>query len=265
MSALAAQQRTLAALLRRGSSIADDAEASALATGNARLTGAAQVEIYRKQFFLRHVDALREDFGAVAHLLGAEAFEALARAYLATHPPRTFSLRDLGAELPAFIGEPRARDLARVEWAFVEAFDAPSLPALDASDLATVTEAEWPALRLALQPCVRLLSIAYPAHDYRASVRRSEAPPPPAPRASFVAIYRGPDSLHGLDLTPAAYALLAQLAAGTPLGEACELASCVSPADFAVDLAGWFRQWTTLGLLSLSAPRQASRTSSGGS
>jgi hypothetical protein len=254
VTSLAAQQRALAALLQRGSSIADDAEASALATGNARLSAGAQVEIYREQFFLRHVDALREDFGSVAHLLGPEAFEALARAYLAAHPPCSFSLRDLGAALPAFLTDPRTRDLARVDWAFVEAFDAPSLPPLAASDLGSLPEAAWPALRLALQPAVTLLSLAYPAHDYRAAARHGGAPPPLVPRACFVAIYRGLTALHSLELAPAAYAILDHLASGMPLGEACERASRTSPSDIAADLAAWFQQWTARGFLSRPRP-----------
>lgn len=261
MSTLAAQQRTLAALLRRDGSIAEDAEAIALAAGSARLSPGAQVEIYREQFFLRHEGALREDFGALAHLVGDAAFEALARAYLAAHPPRSFSLRDLGEALPAFVTEGAARDLARVEWAFVEVFDAPSLPPLTTADLASVAPEEWPMLRLALQPYVKLLSLAYAAHDYRLATRRGESAELAA-RASFVAVYRGPESLHFLDLEPAAFALLEALEAGAALGEACEIAAKLS-TTFAADLGAWFQQWTALGFL--SAPRPPCRTSSGGS
>ena len=261
MSALAAQQRALAALLTREGSIAEDAEATALAAGNARLSPGAQVEIYREQFFLRHEGALREDFGALARFLGDAAFAALARAYLAAHPPRSFSLRDLGEALPAFVTAGAARDLALVEWAFVEVFDAPSLPPLTTADLASVAPAEWPMVRLALQPYVKLLSLAHAAHDYRLATRRGEHVDLTA-RASFVAVYRGPESLHCLDLEPAAYALLDALRGASPLGEACEIAAKLSPT-FEADLGAWFQQWTALGFL--SAPHPPCRTSSGGS
>jgi len=253
VSTLAAQQQALAALLQRRSSIADDADANAIATGNGRLEGGAQVEIYREQFFLRHVDALREDFGSLAHFLGPEAFASLARDYLAAHPPRSFSLRDLGQGLPPFVTDARLRDLAHVEWAFVEAFDAGSLPALAASDLTSLGEAAWASLRIPLQPSVKLLALAYPAHEYRAAVRRSETPPPLTPRPTFLAIYRGPQSLHSLALEPAAHALLTQLAALTPVGEACEAAARMAPSAFA-ELGGWFRQWTSLGFFAKPPP-----------
>ena len=264
MSELRAQQEALASLLRRESSVAADPAAQALASGSARLAPGAQVEIYREQYFLRHVDALREDFGAVAHLLGDAAFEELARSYLRAHPPRSFSLRDLGRAMCGFVAatppwqaDPRLEDLARVDWAFVEAFDAPSLPALDAAALAAIPVDAWPSLCIALQPYVTLVALASPAHDYRHAVRRGEAPDPLTPRASFVAVYRGPHALHSLELAPAAHALLDRLAAGVPLGQACEIAAQVTPnGRFQTDLGSWFQQWTALGLL--ACPRPAS-------
>src|SRR5262245_22989540 len=71
--------------------IADDPAASSIARthvmGNERLTPEAQADIYRRQFWLRHVDSMLEDYPALAHLLGEDAFDAFARAYLVAHPP----------------------------------------------------------------------------------------------------------------------------------------------------------------------------------
>jgi hypothetical protein len=62
-------------------------------------------------------------------------FEALSIAYLAEHPSRSFTLRNLGSKLPAWLAaHPEhtgrrhrlAVDMAKIEWAFVEAFDARS-------------------------------------------------------------------------------------------------------------------------------------------
>ncbi|CAN5924377.1 hypothetical protein BH11MYX4_BH11MYX4_00640 [soil metagenome] len=264
MSELAAQQAALAELLRREASVVEDGGAVALAAGSARLSPGAQVEIYREQYFLRHLDVLREDFGALARLLGSDAFEDLGRAYLRAHAPRSFTLRDLGHAMPRFVAEtapwhadPRLGDLAAVEWAFVEAFDAPSLPALQAAALTAVAPEAWPSVRMVLQPHVKRLSLASPAHDYRQAVRRGETPAALPLRPSFVAVFRGPDALHCLELDLAAHTLLAQLAAGTALGEACEIAAHMSgepPSRFEADLGSWFQQWTALGFLSSLRP-----------
>lgn len=262
---LASVQRALAHLLRGATSIAADAESSALAeeiaSGSERLSPAMQLDIYREQFFLRHSGILREDFRSLAHLLGDEAFEALARAYLQAFPPRTFTLRDLGSDLARFVttappwaDDALLADLARIEWAFVEAFDAPSASALDLATVASVPEDAWPSSRVVLQPSVQLLSLGHAAHDYRLAIRNDEpVAGPPEVRASYVVVFRGPTALQCMDLEAEAHALLDELARGTPLGEACERVAASSGAAeevFQEKVGAWFQQWTALGFIS---------------
>ena len=65
MSALAKNQAALADVMRRAGALTSDpyggAIAAEIAAGNERLSPVEQVDIYREQFFLRHVDALRDD------------------------------------------------------------------------------------------------------------------------------------------------------------------------------------------------------------
>lgn len=258
---LASVQGALAALLRAPTPLDRDAslsaEASAIAAGNERLSPAEQVDIYREQYFLRHVDSLRDDFRAIERLLGEDAFHALATAYLAAHPPSTWSLRDAGEALPRFVAEaapwrddPLVADLARAEWAFIEAFDGPDAPPLDAASVATVREEDWPRARLVVHPSVRLLALAYPSTDFRTAARKGEAPARPAPAPTHVVVYRGPDALLFLDVEPDAFALLSELAQGTPLGDACERAAAASGASasaFEAKLGEWFQRWTERG------------------
>lgn len=271
MNDLASIQRAMAGMLRGASSVAGDPDqaraAEAMAAGNDRLSPTMQLEIYREQFFLRHLEVLRDDFRAIAHALGAEAFESLARAYLEAYPPRSFSLRDLGRDLATFVAHaaPWSSDsllleLARTEWAFVEAFDAPDAPLLDLASVAALSEDEWQAVRIVLQPAVQRLFLSYPAHDLRLAVRAAgEDPallaaigrPPPSP--AHVVIFRGPERLQCLDIEPLAFALLEELAGGAPLGEACErVAHCsnASEAELGEAVGAWFQQWTTLAWIS---------------
>jgi hypothetical protein len=261
MSTLASEQRELAELLRRPESLtaspSDAARAEAIATGNDRLSPVEQVDIYREQFFLRHVDSLREDFASIEHLLGGDAFEELAKAYLAAHPPNGYDLGKIGFAMRRFVAEtspwkedPLVADLAAAEWAFIEAFDGPDAPPLDMASVATVPEDAWPRARLTVHPSAQLLALAYPSTDYRVAARKDEGPPRPEPAATHVVVYRGTEVLHFLDVEPDAFALLSELARGVPLGEACERAATVSgapAADFEAKLGGWFSHWTQLG------------------
>lgn len=270
---LASTQRLIGDLLRGSAPIEGDAAATALADavamGSDRLTPAMQLEIYREQFFLRHVDALRDDFRALEHLLGDDAFVELARAYLSEHPPRSFTLRDLGARLAGFVGsvapwaeDPFAFDLARVEWAFVEAFDAADAPALDVAAIGAVPEDVWPLAHIVLQPSVQRLALAHPAHDYRLAARKSADAEnlvalatlaPPEPRPAYVVVYRAADSLACIDLEPCAFALLEALGTGAAIGDACERVastSGMSEQAFEEKVGEWFRDWTALGFIS---------------
>jgi hypothetical protein len=261
MDTLAATQAALADALRRAHSLADDPSATLLAqkiaSGNDRLSPVEQVDIYREQFWFRHRDVLRDDFAAIELLLGEEAFERLARAYLAECPSASFTLRDLGMGMVTFL-ERRApwsedrfvADLARVEWAFVDAFDGPDAPPFDPTSIAGVSEDAWPAARIVLHPSLQRLSLAYPAHDYRIAARKDEKPVRPEAGACDVVVYRGPELLHCLAIDADAAAMLDELAYGAALAEACERAASASGADlttFQGKLAGWFSEWTSLG------------------
>lgn len=253
---LASIQTALAEMLRDPASLVGRADkedlASRIAMGNERLSPTEQVDIYREQFFLRHVDVLREDFKSIEHLLGDDAWDALARAYLAANPPSSYTLRDLGHAMARFVGEKAPwkddallADLARVEWAFVDAFDARDVAPLDPNVVANAAEDDWPGARIELHPSVQRLALAYPAHDYRQSVHKGEAPTRPDPQASYVVVYRGPELLHFVDVEADAFAVLDALAEGATLAEACERAAHAEDA-----LAGWFQRWTSLGWVS---------------
>jgi hypothetical protein len=230
-----------------------------VATGNDRVTPEGQLEIYREQFWLRHVGALEEDFATLAHLLGHDGFHTLAERYVAAYPPKAFSLRDFGAHMAAFVAshEPYASDAlladcARLEWAFVEAFDAADCPPVEPAVIAAIPEEAWPGVVVTLHPAVQLARMAHPAHDYRAAIRAGESPDRPSPRASHVVVYRSAELLQYIDVPPLAFALLTRLSAGEPLGDACEAVAAeahASAEELEAEIGAWFTQWAAAGWL----------------
>jgi hypothetical protein len=258
-------QRAMADALRSATPLASDTDASAaaetIARGNDRLTPSMQLDIYREQFWLRHLDILEDDFRSLAHRVGDDAFEALAKAYLQAFPPRSFTLRDLGRDLAQFVvatapwsDDALVGELARVEWAFVEAFDAPDAPALDVASIASVPEDAWPSAHIVLQPSLQRLALRYAAHDYRRAVRSGDVPiAQPEATPSYVIVFRGASGLEHLELEVDAFRLLDELARGTPLGDACERVATSSGtpvARFEENVGAWFQRWTALGWIS---------------
>lgn len=260
---LAALQRFVTDVVRLGRPVAEHPEVAlevdAVALPSPRgMTPRDRLEVYREMFWWRHLASLQEDFPTLTRIVGGEdAFRALSTEYLAAFPPRTWDLQRLGADVPAFVAahprwklEPLARDAARLDWAFMEAFDAPDAPPFDPRVLASAPEDAWPGARVAFHPSLRLLALDHPAQDLRAD----PTAPLPAPSPTHVVVYRDSGCfLRAAPVEAPAFALLEALGAGAPLGEACETcARAVSqdPLDVGARLGGWFQQWTALGWVS---------------
>jgi hypothetical protein len=265
VTSLKALQRFVVGAVRAPSPIGEDAElaadAEALVLPGPRGTRPAdRLEVYRDQFWLRHLHNLSEDYPTLAWAVGgAEAFEALARRYLRAHPPRTWDLQKLGADLPAFVAndvrwaaDAVACDAARIDWAFMEAFDAPDAAPLDVRVLASTPEDAWPRARLVLHPSLRLLRLNHSVHEVRDAVRRGDVPARPDARPTMVVVWRDAVCrLHAVDVDRLAFELLAALAGGSALGEACEMAAALGAGQdvgvLAERLGAWFQTWTASG------------------
>ena len=80
-----------------------DQVAASFIAPNSRLTSFERLEIYNRQYWFRVLGALAEDFPALRSVIGGRAFEAMSIAYLTEHPSRSFSLRNLGSHLTAWL------------------------------------------------------------------------------------------------------------------------------------------------------------------
>jgi hypothetical protein len=260
-------QRWMATLLRHRRRLSRDPELAEQVrrhiTGNDRLSPAEQLEIYREQFWLRHTSALLEDFPGLSEVLGQRDWERLVEGYLADHVPRSFTLRDLGRALPEYVAGQRdlphldlCTSMARLEWAYVEVFDAADAPPLDAAELAGIPPEAWEHARIQLSPALRLVAVTHPVADLRRALRRgdaSESLPIPDAKQQYLVIYRHQRRLYDKRVSPAAFALLREFERGTPLVAACERAIEQEP-DEAAELQGklgdWFAIWGKLGWFS---------------
>jgi len=218
------------------------------------LPAAARLDVYRHGYFARLSECLADDYPAVAYALGPEAFEALCRSYIVAHPPRSASLNFYGAEFAGFCrrrGEALAfeADLARLEWAVVEAIHADAAQVLDPTALGTLGAERWAAARLVPSPALRLLRVTYPVFDYYRAFLAGEAPERPSPEATAVAVCRRGDDVWRLELAEPLAQLLARLVAGERLAVALDQAT--GPALDALGpgaLQRAFGDWVACGL-----------------
>lgn len=239
--------------------VESDAELPRLITAGPRMSAGERMEIYRASFAARLVECLADDYPALAYAVGEEAFSALARAYVVAHPPREKTLNYYGQKFAEFcLAAPHLEsdapqpspsflaDLARLEWALVEALHAAGAPPLNAEDLARMTPEQWPMARFLLNPTLRLLALDHPVNAFFQAFRAEQAPAIPAASPLWVAVYRKDHRLWRVELDPARFALLSALGEGTPLGEALEHAAEHS-AVAEGEVMAWFGQWIADG------------------
>jgi hypothetical protein len=225
---------------------------------SAHLRPLERLEIYHSMYPLRMEEALSSDYPGLKHFLGDHEFFRLVQAYVRAHPSRSFTLAALGRHLPEFVGQASfvrrrafCHDLARLELAITEVFDAPETPALDEAAIAAVPVEAWEGARLVPIAAFRLLALRYPASAYLDSLRDEQhRHPSTAQKDAWVAVYRRSYSVYRHDLGRAAHGLLADLAAGRTVAEAVTAAlkrRGRARLD-ANDLFRWFRQWAAAGM-----------------
>ena len=243
---------------------------------NDRLTSFERLEIYNRQYWFRVLGSLAEDFPGLRAVLGGRQFEAMCKAYLTECPSRSFTLRNLGAQLEAWLRQNSgwisdrrvlALDMVRLEWADIEAFDGLANPPLRSEDL---REVDATNLQLGIQPYVQLLELHYPVDDLLLQVKHGDDTPDRAsnavqerrkhsrvravaklqPAQIFLAVHRMDFSVYFRRIEPEEFALLGALRRGKTVERAIELAfrkSSVPAADRAVFVQHSFQTWATLG------------------
>lgn len=218
--------------------------AASYISGNARLSSFERLEIYNRQYWFRLISVVSEDFPTLNVVIGTKRFDALILAYLHENPSMSWTLRDLGAKLPAFLeGHPElggrrhrlAVDVAKLEWAYVEAFDSKQLEPLATEEALAI----GPESRLFLQPHLLLLELAYPVDNLVLAVKKrmpemdivSNAAsqhafrnrvkiPPMRQERIYLAIHRFSDSVYYRRIDRESFALLSMLRVGASVAEA---------------------------------------------
>lgn len=242
---------------------------------NDRLTSFERLEIYNRQYWFRLFSSFEEDFPGVQAVVGRKRFQALMRAYLEACPSTSFSLRNLGSRLVTWLQEnpaltaphtEMAIEMARLEWAHIEAFDNAIWPALTFDERALIGAES----RISLQPYLRLVEAHYAVDDALIAVRReSGSRDTSSNNAStghisrrlralrdmkrervYIVVHRHEDTVYYRRIAVEDYCLLSALQRGIALGEAIDLAfegSLIPEEERPAYLQSAFAYWTTMG------------------
>ena len=266
-----------------GTSIAN--EVSTFIRPNDRLTSFERLEIYNRQYWFRLFTSFEEDFPGLKSVVGGRKFQALMRAYLEAHPSRSFTLRNLGSSLIAWLGQnpqytyphtESAIAMAALEWAHIEAFDNESRAPLSPDEIASLDADS----HIALQPYLRLIAAPYAVDDALLTIRdsahdsgsqasnavgihlvRRTRTRRPAHEQIYLAIHRHDDTVYYKRLSREDFLLLEALERGDSLGEAIEAAfrdSDVPESEHPAIIQSAFHHWMQIGWL--CSPRASTET-----
>jgi len=236
-----------------------------------QLSSRLRLEVYANAYYARLLECLREEFSASHYLLGTETFDAFAFAYLQSYPSRSYTLADLGAQFPKFLEETQPAavedpiadndfnwsrflvELATLERNYSEVFSGPGVETrqlLQADEITALSPAQFWEARLAPVPCLRLLALHYPTHEYVSQFRDGRTPNVPDPNPTQLVITRRDYVVRRAAVDPQEFHLLQMLVDGQSVGSAIEqlqVTGGLSEDELSNSLHLWFRHWSISG------------------
>ena len=248
------QARAARALL---ADAARDPESVVLPSKN--LTTLERLGIYADMYYLRLIEVMEGEYPTTRQLIGEHAFAAACRHFIAKNPSRSHTLNALSLRFPDFLAKtlPRtarnglAVDVARIERAMEDVFDAPRAEPMTAAQFAAIGAGDWNRTKLRVNPALALLKLRYPANAYMTALRRGGKPRLPKPRATHVIVFRRGFQVFRRDQEPEQWKLLQALVAGKPLAGAVRatLGGRGARADLVAKRLGkWFEEWSSAHL-----------------
>lgn len=148
-----------------------DAESLKGVVADDRLGYARRLNVYRNNTTILLGEALAANFPVVHALVGEAFFAQLTRAFVRIHPPQSPCLFEYGDAFADFIETfpgtgnlPYLADVARLDFAQVEALHARDALALHAHELSTIAPEDYGRLAFTAHPAARVVTSRHPIH-----------------------------------------------------------------------------------------------------
>jgi hypothetical protein len=216
--------------------------------------------VYRYAYGSRLVDAMRDDHKLLHLYVGDEMFDAIGHAYVAAKPSQHPNLRWFSQDLPEFLKstEPYSKypilsDLAALEKALNDAFDAADAPVVTFADLTGFAPEVWNDLKFEPHPGARRIDAATNVAAIWLALKNDETPPDAEMLAEpgRLLVWRQDVTPMFRELSAEEAMMWDEAAGGIPFGVLCSmLATYDDPDSAAARGAGYLQGWVAAGLLS---------------
>ncbi|MFT5511517.1 MAG: hypothetical protein ACI89J_004619 [Hyphomicrobiaceae bacterium] len=205
----------------------------------------ARFNVYRNNSAVSLTEAIADSYPVVRALVGEDFFTAMARQYVDGHVPSSPVLIHYGGSFADFIEAfepaqslPFLADIARVEWAWVQAYHAKDCDSINTEALQAANAEALPASRLTLHPSLHLIQSNWPvvsiwsAHQIEDLEARQTALSEIDQAAECGVIVRPEFEVQVQLVQPPIRQLLASFQDGATLGEAAEALEPDDVGDF---------------------------------
>jgi len=239
-----------------------------------RVSSLDRMSIYADAYFARLAECLREEFPALRHALGDDAFDAFVAGYLEATPSNSYTLANLGSRFADFLDQATAGgtdpspendsspetdwwrflvDLARLERLYNEVFDGPGdegTPSLSRDAIMAVPPEQWDHVILTPMNSLRLIELDFPVQDYVTAVRKHLDPPIPERHATWQMVWRREYVVRRLPIGERAFQLLRALCGGAKMREALDFVATdsIQPELLEREVHDGFLLWTKAGV-----------------
>lgn len=244
-----------------------DAAALADVGAGGAMSPERRLGIYHHAYRARLIETLRDSFGHTLSYLGDAWFDHLAGLFIAQHPSTHANLRWYGQGWPDWLAaelvegssvgpHPEVAELAQLDWALRQAFDAADAAVLTVADLAAMTPNDWAGAVLCPQPSVRALTLQHNTLSLWHALDQDEAVPPAEPlaQAMGVLVWRKDGQPHFRSVSAMEAVALSALRQGRSFEAICgELLVAFPDEDTTPVAAMLLRRWVDDGVLALQA------------
>jgi len=225
----------------------------ALVPGNSRTSNEVLLGVYRHAYVWRLIGVVETDHPVLAAYMGAESFEPMARGYIAAHPSRSPNARWVSHKVPEFLRDrygayPELAEIAALERALSDAFDAPDAAALNLAGLAAYPPERWGDLSFSPHVSSTLLHQETNAFQIWQALKGGDEPPGVAglDDGQTLLVWRREGVPTVRVLAPEEAMMWTEAQRGVPFGRLCELLAVFDdPETAALRAAQHLQGWIT--------------------
>lgn len=213
-----------------------------------------RLKIYVDAYRLRHASFVANDYPILREVMGDESFERLALGFIAHHPSQEVNARWYAQRLPEFMAQesqsnlsPADADLARLERAIADAFDAADALVVPPASLLEFDPESAHYLTFRLHPSVSLLTLQRGTRDNFLAASTGSGLTACGEGEEFVLVWRREQNCFHRAVDQAENRALASAIKGDSFGVIC---AALDQDDGAERAGNYLIQWLSDALIS---------------